>query len=101
MLPGNAGGQFHDRAGVVGVVIVAGEQRHARRAAQRGGVKAVVLQARVRQLLQRGHLDRPAERAAAAEADVVDQHDDDVRRALPGLSPRSAAAPSRRGRRAW
>ena len=52
---GERRGQFHDRAGVVGVMVVAGEQRHARRAAQRGGVKAVVLQPVARQLLQRRH----------------------------------------------
>ena len=38
--------QFHDRAGVVGVVVVAGQQRRARGAAQRGGVEAVVPAAR-------------------------------------------------------
>ena len=79
---GKRGGQLHDRAGVVRMVVVAGQQRRAGRAAQRRGVKAVVLQPAGRQLLQRRHVDRPAEGAAVAEADVVDQHDHDVRRAL-------------------
>ena len=45
-------------------------------------MKAVILQTAGRQFLQRRHVDWPAERATAAEADVVDQHDHDIRRAL-------------------
>ncbi len=41
-----------------------------------------------------------AERARVAEADVVDQEDDDVGRALWAPSPRTAAAPWHRARRA-
>ena len=55
---GKRRGQLHDRAGVVRVVIVAGEQRHARRAAQRRGVEAVVLQAAL----------PPASRASASRS---------------------------------
>ena len=79
---GEGRGQFHDGPGVVHVVVAAGEQGHARGAAQRGRVEAVVLQSVRRQLLQRGHVDRPAEGAGVAEADVVDQHDHHVRCAL-------------------
>ena len=54
--------QLHDRAGVVGVMIVSGEQRHARRAAQGSGVETRVLQARCSQPLRRRHVYRPSER---------------------------------------
>ena len=81
VLPGNAVASSMIAPALFGVVIVPGQQRHARRAAQRRGVKAVVLQPAARQLLQRRHVDRPAERAAVPEADVVDQHDHDVGRA--------------------
>ncbi len=82
---GERGGKFHDGAGVVGVVIVAGQQRRAGGAAQRGGVKAVVPEAVVRELLKRGHADGSAEGAAMAKADVVDQHDHYIGCALRGL----------------
>ena len=45
VLPGNAVANFHDRAGVVGVVVAASQQRDACRRTQRGRVEAVVLQA--------------------------------------------------------
>ena len=79
------GGQLHDRARVVGVVVVPGEQRGAGRAAERRGVEAVVAcRPAFGQPVERRHADRPAEGAAAAEADVVDQHDHHVGRALRG-----------------
>ena len=53
--------QLHDRAGIVDVVIAAGEQRDARRAAERGGVEAVVAQPVRGHLLERRHVDGPAE----------------------------------------
>ena len=89
---GKGGGELHDGAGVVGMVVVAGQQGRAGRAAERGRMEAVVLQAAGRQLLQRRHADGSAEGAAVAEADVVDQHDHDVGCALPGPSPRSGPA---------
>ena len=64
------------------MVVASGQQRLARRRAQRGGVEAVVLQAARRQLLRVRRLAGAAEGARRAEAGVVDQDDQDVRRAL-------------------
>ena len=61
-------------------MVVPGKERGPRRAAERRGVKAIVLQAVARHLFQGGHLDRSAERTAASEPDVVDQHDYHIRR---------------------
>ena len=84
-LPGVAGEgrrALHDRAGVGGVVVPAGLERVARRRAQRRGVEVVEAQARLGQLVHRWRADGTAERAGPAEADVVDQHDHDIGRAL-------------------
>ena len=69
---------LHDRAGIDGVVVPAGLERVARRRAQRRRVEVVEAQAALRQPVHRRRADRTAERARPAEADVVDQHDDDV-----------------------
>jgi hypothetical protein len=73
---------LHDRTGVHSVVVAAGLQRHARRRAQRRRMEVVAAQTPGRELVEGRRADRSAERARAAEADVVDQHDDDVRGAL-------------------
>ncbi len=78
---GKRGSQFHDRAGVVGVVIVPGQQRHTRRAAKRGCMEAIVLKPAGRKPVERGHPDRPSKGAAVAETEIIDQHDDNVGRA--------------------
>ena len=72
---------FHDRARVVRVVVAAGQQGHARRRAECRRVEAVVLEPLARETIERRHGNLAAERARVAEADVVDQKDDDVRRA--------------------
>ena len=77
-----AGGEFHDRARIVDVVIAAGQERGTRRAAERGRVEPIVAQSLRGHFFQRRHMDRAAEGAAVAETDVVDQHDYDIRRAL-------------------
>ena len=85
ILPGVAGEgrrALHDRAGIDGVMVPSGLERVAGRRAQRRGVEVVEAQAGLGQLVHRGRADGPAERAGPAEADVVDQHDDDVGRAL-------------------
>ena len=71
---GKGRGHLHDGAGIVAVVVVAGENGRACGRAQRGGVEAVVLQSVRRQLLERWHVDGAAEGAAVPEADVVDQY---------------------------
>ena len=42
-------------------------------------METVVLESRLRDLLQRRHVDRPAKRAGRPKTDVVDQHDNHVR----------------------
>src|SRR5688572_18203635 len=69
------------------MVIASGQQRLPRRRAERGGVHAVVLETLVRELLEVRRLARATERARRAEADVVDQHDQNVRRARRRLEP--------------
>ena len=81
-IAGERGGQLHDGARVVDVGIAAGQERRARRGAKRRRVEIVETQAAGRQLVQSRHLDRAAEGARLAEADVVQQDYDDVRRAL-------------------
>ena len=71
-VPGCRGGGFGDVAHAHRVVVAAGQQRLARRRAQRSGVEPVVLQPARCQLLEVRRLARPAERTAGAEADVVD-----------------------------
>lgn len=78
------------------VVVAPGEQRLAGRRAQRGGVKACELEAALGELLGRRHRARSPERRRGPEADVVDQHDEHVGRALSvGGAARWA------GRRCW
>ena len=69
-----------DATHVVHVVVTAAEQRRPRRRADRRRVELVVAQPRLGQAVGRRHVDRPPERARDAEAHVVDQHDQDVRR---------------------
>ena len=80
-VPGIAAGNFLDDAGADAVVVAPGQQRGARRRAEGGGVEGAVAQPVLRQPLQRRALDRPAEGAQPAEPDVIEQHQQDVRRA--------------------
>ena len=75
------GGDLGDAAHADGVVVAAGQQRLAGRRAQRRGVEAVEAQAAGGESLGRRAADRAAERARGGEADVVDEHDQHVRRA--------------------
>ena len=72
---------LHDGAGVDGVVVSSGLERVAGRRAQRRGVEVVEPHTALRQLIHRRRPDGTAEGARPAEADVVDQHDHDVRSA--------------------
>ena len=75
-------GDLRDSAHADGVVVASCQQRLACRRAQRGRVEAVVLQpVRGQSLRHRGRARTP-ERARRAEADVVEQHDQHVRRTL-------------------
>jgi hypothetical protein len=64
------------------VVVAAGERRSARRRAHRRHVIAVVGEAALGDARHVRRRDRAAEGARVAEAGVVDQHEEDVRRAL-------------------
>jgi hypothetical protein len=68
------------------VVVATAEERGPGRRAERGGVKAVELEAIGREPLGCGRLAGTAERAGGAEARVVDQNDQDVGRTAGGRS---------------
>ena len=76
---------LRDEAHVHGVVVAAGLEGGPRRRAERGRVEVVVAQAGLGEPVERGRRDRAAERARRPEAEVVDQHDDHVRRPGGGL----------------
>ena len=78
---GRRRGRLRDAAHPDRVVVAAGEQRLAGRRAERSGVEAVVAQPARGQSLRGRTPDRAAERARSPEADVVEEHDEDVGRA--------------------
>ena len=69
-------------------MIAAGQHRLAGRRAQRGRVEPVVLQAVRREACRIGRGARASEGAGRAEAHIVDQHDQHVRRAVRSLRAR-------------
>jgi hypothetical protein len=79
---GRTAGDLRDAAHPDRVMIAARQQRLARRRTQRGGVKPVVLQAACRKAFGVRRLAWTPEGARSAEARIVDQHDQDVGRAL-------------------
>ena len=80
-------GELRHRAHSDPVLIAAGQHGRARRRAQRGHVEAVVAQAHLRDPRQVRGRDRPTERVGLAEAGVVDDDEEDVRRVLGRLGP--------------
>src|SRR6185503_5808507 len=81
-IAGKSSGEFHDSAGIVYVVVSAGEKCGASGRTKRGGMKTVIAQAGACQFVERGHLDRSAKGARLPKADVVKQNDNDVGRSL-------------------
>ena len=79
---GSRRGDFADAAHVHRMVIASGEERLACRRAERGGVKAIELEAVGGQPVGGGRRDRAPERARGAKAAVIDQHDQHVGRTL-------------------
>ena len=73
-------GDLGDRAHADRVVVAPGQQRLPRRRAQRGGVETGERQPAAGEPLGIRRAARPAEHARRAEAHVVEQHDEDVRR---------------------
>ena len=82
VVAGEAGGGFGDDTSVHGMVIAAGDQCGSGRAAQRGGVELVELEAVVGQHLERRSIAGAAECAGRPEPDIVEQNQQDVGRAL-------------------
>ena len=85
------------------LMVPPGQQRGARRRTDRGGVERVVADPVVREAGQRRCVDLAAEGVGQAEADVVEQDDEDVGRGLQAMRARhadgaSTAAASRRRR---
>ena len=79
---GEAGGHLLDDAGRDRVMVASRQHRSARRRAQCRGVKLVVEQTVLGQFLSRRHTHEAAVRTWPAEADVVEQHEQNIRRAL-------------------
>ena len=82
VVAGEAGRLLGDHAEAGRVVVAPGDQRGARRRAQRGGEHAVVAQAFLRDAVHRRRRDDAAEGAGHAEAGVVGDDQQHVRRAL-------------------
>ena len=76
------GRDFRDAAHADRVMVAAGQQGLPRRRAQRRRVEARVLQSALRELLEVRRLARTAEHAGRAVADVIDENDQHVGRAL-------------------
>jgi len=91
-ITGKRSGKFHDRAGIVHVMIATRQQRSASRRTKRSSMKIVVTQARVRELFRCLHFAGSTKRARLSEADVVQQNDDDVRRSLGRLTSKRGGA---------
>ena len=75
-------GELADRSEPDRVVVPPGQQRRARRRAQRGDVEPVVAQPSLGDAGVVRRLDRAAERARVPESGIVDEDQQDVRRAL-------------------
>ncbi len=75
-------GEFADRSEPDRVVVPPGQQRRARRRAQRGDMEAVVAQPSLGDAGVVRRLDRAAERARVPESGIVDENQQDVRRAF-------------------
>ena len=71
-----------DGAGADTGVVASGQDGRAGRRADGGGVEGVVAKALIGELAQRGRVDLAAERVRDTEADVIEQHDEDIRRVL-------------------
>ena len=82
VVAGEARGLFRDHAKAGRVVVAPGDQRGARRRAQRGGIKLRVTQPVLRNAIHGRRRDDAAERAGHAEAGIVGHDQQDVGRAL-------------------
>src|SRR5438067_1208242 len=70
------------------MMVAAGDQRGPRGRTERGGMKLYIAQSRLRDAVQRGRRDDPAEGARNAVALVIGHDEKDVRRTLGRHHPR-------------
>ena len=82
VVAGEAGGLLGDHAEAGRVMVAPGDERGARRRAERGGVDVVVAQTVLRDAIHRRRRNDAAEGARHAEAGVVGHDEQDVGRAL-------------------
>jgi len=68
------------------VMVPSRDERRARRGTERRGVELRVAKPALGDPLEGGRRDRPAERTAGAEADIISQDDQNVRRVLRSLN---------------
>ena len=81
-VPRRRGCDLGDTAHVDRVMVASGQQRLPGRGAERGGMEAIELQAGAGQLLRRRGAARSAKGTGRPEPGIVDQHDQDIRRAF-------------------
>ena len=81
-------GELRDRSHADAMLVSPGKRRRPRRRAERDDVEAVVVEAHLPDARQVGRRDGPAERVRLPEAGIVDEDEEDVRRALRRFRPR-------------
>ena len=81
-IAGIAGVEVGEAADADRMVVASGQQRRARRRAHRGGMEAGIAKAVGRELVDGRRPDGRAVTAEIGKADIVEQHDQDVGRAL-------------------
>ena len=86
VVAGEAGGRFGDRSRVDGVMVAAGDQGGAGGAAQGRGVKLRVAEAAFGEQFEDRRLAGAAKGARGSEADVIEEDEEDVRRAFGRLN---------------
>ena len=83
VVAGEPGRHLLDDADAVRMVVAPGQEARARRRADRGGVEVAIAEPAGRQAVDGGGADVGAEAADLREADVVEQHQQHVRRSGP------------------
>ena len=97
VVAGEAGGELDDAGHAVAVVVAPGEQARPRRRAQRGGVEVRVAVPLAGEPVEARRGDVGAVAAELRVADVVEQHDHDVRaRPRAPTAPAATSPPTRR-----
>src|SRR5262249_4930083 len=87
VIAGKSGACFHDDAGMNGVVIAPREERGPRRRTQCCRVELVIAETLRGETVERGCGGRSSKRTRGAEAHIVQENEENVRRALTGPTP--------------